>query len=149
MRRRRAIQLMNYFDAYQSGRTLLMDRLALLEQLVPLEASAEFAVEQAPSATSDRIAGGSSVARGRALLLSLRSNRRCPNGSVLPDGVQLERGALRVEFSDVQDLLRKLYAVCQEAAGDFEAFRAAAEGHFSATPSGSSWRPARQQIRMV
>src|SRR5579872_5538461 len=46
VRRRRAIQLMNYFDAYQSGRTLLIDRLALLEQLAPLEASAEFAVEQ-------------------------------------------------------------------------------------------------------
>ena len=46
VRRRRAIQLMHYFDGYQAGRTFLMDRLALLRQLEPLEASAEFALEQ-------------------------------------------------------------------------------------------------------
>ena len=94
VRRRRAIQLMNYFAAYQSGRTLLIDRLSLLEQLVPLEASAEFAIEQG---------------RRRRLIESLEELRRSraakrviiafeppvPNGSVLPDGVQLERGALR------------------------------------------------------
>ena len=46
VRRWRAIQLLHYFDAYQSGRTFLIDRIRLIEQLVPLEASAEFAIEQ-------------------------------------------------------------------------------------------------------
>ena len=39
VRRRRAIQLLHFFDGYQSGRTFLIDRLALIEQLAPLEAS--------------------------------------------------------------------------------------------------------------
>jgi hypothetical protein len=46
VRRRRANQLMRYFDGYQAGRAFLLDRLALIEKLVPLEASAEFALEE-------------------------------------------------------------------------------------------------------
>ena len=49
------------------------------------------------------------------------------NGTLLPDGVQLDCGTLRVEFGGVRDLLGKLYAIAQAAAADFEAFRAAAE----------------------
>jgi len=46
VRRRRAIQLLHYFNGYQSGRTFLIDRVSLIEQLAPLEASADFALEQ-------------------------------------------------------------------------------------------------------
>jgi hypothetical protein len=49
------------------------------------------------------------------------------DGTLLPDGVQLDRGTLCVEFADAADLLRKLYGIAQAAAADFEAFRAAAE----------------------
>jgi hypothetical protein len=125
VRRRRAIQLLHYFDGYQSGRTFLIDRLSLIEQLAPLEASAEFAVEQR---------------RRQRLVESLEKPRRSRagarviipvtavhNGTLLPDGVQLDCGTLRVEFAEVRDLLAKLYAIAQAAAADFEAFRAAAE----------------------
>jgi len=127
VRRRRAIQLMNYFDAYQSGRTLLIDRLALLEKLAPLEASAEFAIEQ--RRRQRLVQSLEELRRSRAarrVIIALEP--QAPNGTVLPDGVRLERGMLQVNFGDVQDLLRKLYAICQEAAHDFESFRAAAEG---------------------
>ena len=46
VRRRRAIQLLHHFGGFQAGRTFLVDRLALLRQLEPLEESAEFALEQ-------------------------------------------------------------------------------------------------------
>ena len=65
VRRRRAIQLMHFFGGYQAGRTFLLDRLALLRQLEPLEASAEFALEQRRRATPGRIAGRSPAIAGR------------------------------------------------------------------------------------
>src|SRR5664279_4150939 len=87
VRRRRAIQLLHYFDGYQSGRTFLIDRLSLIEQLVPLEASAEFALE---------------LRRRQRLVESLEQLRRSragarvvipaepvQNGTRLPDGVLL------------------------------------------------------------
>ena len=49
------------------------------------------------------------------------------DGTLLPAGVTLDCGTLRIGFVDVPDLLMKLYGVAQAAAGDFEAFRAAAE----------------------
>jgi hypothetical protein len=127
VRRRRAIQLMHFFGGFQSGRTFLIDRLSLIEQLVPLEASAEFAVEQR---------------RRQRLVESLDKLRRAragaqvviplavggSNGAGLPPGVLIEAGMLRVAFDDVTDLLAKLFAVSQAAAADFESFRAAAEG---------------------
>ena len=125
VRRRRAIQLLHYFDGYQSGRTFLIDRLSLIEQLAPLEASAEFAVE---------------LRRRQRLVESLEELRRsragtrvvipvepAHNGTLLPDGVHLNCGTLRVGFDGVSDLLGKLYAIAQAAAADFEAFRAVAE----------------------
>ena len=127
VRRRRAIQLMHYFDGYQAGRTFLLDRLALLRQLEPLEASAEFAVEQHRRLRLVESLEKLRRARaGAAVIIALPADIR--SGTVLPEGVDLRRGVLRVEFDDVQELLRKLYAVCQEAAGDFETFRAVAEG---------------------
>src|SRR5437868_610147 len=121
VRRRRAIQLLHFFNGYQSGRTFLIDRLSLIEQLVPLEASAEFAVEQR---------------RRQRLVESLEKLRRSragarviipveavsQTGAGLPPGVQLEPGMLRVGFDDARDLLGKLYALAQAAAAAFEAF---------------------------
>jgi hypothetical protein len=127
VRRRRAIQLLHFFNGYQSGRTFLIDRLALIEQLAPLEASADFALEQR---------------RRQRLVESLEKLRRAragarvtipvetvdQNASGLPAGVYFEPGLLCVGFTEVLDLLAKLYAICQAAAADYETFRATAEG---------------------
>jgi hypothetical protein len=128
VRRRRAIQLMHFFNGYQSGRTFWIDRLSLIEQLVPLEASTEFSVE---------------LRRRQRLVESLEQLRRSragarvvipvesgdQTGATLPPGVQFEPGILRVAFDDVRDLLAKLYRLSQAAAADYEAFRAAAENN--------------------
>ena len=126
VRRRRAIQLLHFFNGYQSGRTFLIDRIALIEQLVPLEASAEFAIEQ--QRRQRLVESLEKLRRSRAgarVIIPVEAVSQ--TGAGLPAGVQLEAGVLRVHFDEVRDLLAKLYGVAQAAAADFEAFSAAAE----------------------
>jgi len=125
VRRRRAIQLLHHFGGFQAGRTFLVDRLALLRQLEPLEESAEFALEQ--QRRQRLIDFLERLRRSRAGAAVIIPVAPAHNGTLLPDGVQLDCGTLRVEFAEVRDLLSKLYAIAQAAAADFEAFRAAAE----------------------
>ena len=125
VRRRRAIELLHYFDGYQSGRTFLIDRLSLIEKLAPLEASAEFAIEQ--GRRQRLVESLEKLRRSRAGAHVSIPVKSADNGTLLPDGVELNCGTLRIGFNDVSDLLAKLYAIAQAAAGDFEAFRAAAE----------------------
>jgi hypothetical protein len=125
VRRRRAIQLLHHFGGFQAGRTFLVDRLALLRQLVPLEESAEFALEQQRrQRLTDFL---ERLRRSRAAAAIIIPVAPAHNGTLLPEGVQLDCGTLRVEFAEVRDLLGKLYAIAQAAAADFEGFRAAAE----------------------
>jgi hypothetical protein len=125
VRRRRAIQLLHHFGGFQAGRTFLIDRLALLRQLEPLEESAEFALEQ--QRRQRLIDFLERLRRSRAAAAVIIPVAPAQNGNLLPDGVELDCGTLRVEFAEVRDLLSKLYAIAQAAATDFEAFRAAAE----------------------
>jgi len=126
VRRRRAIQLLHHFGGFQAGRTFLIDRLALLRQLEPLEESAEFALEQ--QRRQRLIDFLERLRRSRAgAAVSIPVVAPAHNEALLPDGVQLDCGTLLIEFTEVRDLLGKLYAIAQAAAVDFEAFRAAAE----------------------
>src|SRR5579864_6787974 len=126
VRRRRAIQLMHYFGAYQSGRTCLIDRLALIEQLLPIEGSTDFALEQR---RRQRLVDSlERLRRSRAgAHVSIRIDAAA-NTAAFPAGVHLDCGTLRLEFHGVEDLLRKLYELSRAAAADFASFRAAAEG---------------------
>jgi len=134
VRRRRAIQLLHYFNGYQSGRTFLIDRVSLIEQLAPLEASADFALEhhrrQRLVESLDKLRRSRA---GTSVVIRVEAGTR--NGAGLPAGVQFEPGLLRVAFDDVRDLLAKLYGVSRAAAADFESFRAAAEGAACPTTS--------------
>ena len=129
VRRRRAIQLLHYFGGFQAGRTFLVDRLALLRQLEPLEESAEFAMEQ--QRRQRLVDFLERLRRSRAGARVIIPVELAHNGTLLPDGVLLDCGSLRVQFAGAPDLLSKLYAIAQAAAADFEAFRAAAENVFS------------------
>jgi hypothetical protein len=136
VRRRRAIELLHYFHGFQSGRTFLIDRLALIEQLMPLETSAEFALEHR---RRERLVDSlNKLRRSRAgARVTIPAEACRENGAALPPGVQIEPGTLRITFDGVTDLLAKLYALSQAAAGDFEAFRAAAEDvHSSSAGAG-------------
>jgi hypothetical protein len=124
VRRRRAIELMHHFGGYQSGNTVLLDRLDLIRQLQELAAS--------PAVEQER-------RRKERLSQKLDSLQRdCAAAAVripvvpvphrgLPSGVEFASGRMTVSFSGVEELLDTLYALAQSAAGDFDAFRVAAE----------------------
>src|ERR1700687_3264260 len=97
VRRRRAIQLLHFFDGYQSGRTFLIDRLSLIEQLVPLEASAGFAIEH-PRRQSlvEPLEKLRRLRAGARVIIPVEAGGQ--TGAGLPPGVQLEPGMLRVKF---------------------------------------------------
>jgi hypothetical protein len=129
VRRRRAIQLLHFFGGYQTGRTFLVDRLALIGQLEALLDGAEFVREKRrrqrlwEALEKGRLHGA--AARVRIPVKPDVQDRRL---SDLPEGIQLQSGSLRVDFCKVEDLLAKLFELSKAAANDFEAFRDAAEG---------------------
>ena len=129
VRRRRAIQLMQYFGGWQTGQAFLVDRLELLRQLEPLEASADYVLERRRrERLTEALENLRRQRSGTRVPLPVRSETRDEDVSTLPDGVQLSPGSLSVQFAGAEDLLGKLFELSQAAANDFDAFRRAAEG---------------------
>lgn len=128
VRRRRAIQLLNRFGGFQSGRTYLVDRLELVFKIEALLATGEYAQEhrrkQRLYKQLDGFRARSAAARVRIPVTAEDCSAR---PSELPAGVKLEDGRLAVEFAGAEDLLRKLFILAQAAVNDFEGFRALAE----------------------
>jgi hypothetical protein len=119
--RRRAIQLMHRFGGYQSGRTFLLDRAALLRSVAALASGDGFATElrrkEKLSAELNRL---------RAFT---RASRVCVPASPgvydarltsLPSGVRFEPGRLTVEFDSPEELLERLFALSQALVNDVE-----------------------------
>jgi hypothetical protein len=128
IRRRRAIQLMHFFSGYQAGRTFLLDRVQLMEQLKPIEAGAEFAIEaKRKQQLTEALEGVRRHRAGARVVLPVDAHALAGFGD-LPDGIQLDPGSLHVEFRKAEELLAKLYELSKAAANDFEAFREAVEG---------------------
>ena len=128
VRRRRAIQLMQYFGGWQTGQAFLVDRLELLRQLEPLEASADYVLERRRrERLTEALENVRRQRRGRQVALPVEAARREPDLAALPAGIQLNAGSLSVRFEGAEDLLGKLYQLSQAAAHDFEAFRRAVE----------------------
>lgn len=128
VRRRRAIHLLDSFGGYQSGRTYLIDRHALLRQLRGLASGDRFGYEKRRRA---RLAESIDRLRRDRRAAAVRIAAPPPPPDVLPalpaGAAFLPGGRLLIEFRDVQDLLTKLYGVAQAAAADFPGFQAAAE----------------------
>ncbi len=129
VRRRRAIQLMGFFGGFQAGRTFLVDRVDLISQLHPIEASADFVMEQRRRQrlidALDKLRCASVAAR---VVLPVSNNALRRQVNDLPDGVELKRSSLAVRFQTAEELLAKLFELSKAAANDFEAFRDAVEG---------------------
>jgi hypothetical protein len=128
VRRRRAIQLMKYFDGYQSAHTCLVDRAALTARLAQLAASPEYVFEhrrrQRVEEAVDRLRKYRIAA---AVRLPVRPGARERTMADLPAGLFFQPGVLRVEFASPEDLLGKLFELAKAAANDFETFCAAVE----------------------
>ena len=125
VRRRRAVQLMHRFGGYQSGNTILLDRMDLIRRLEALESGSEVGHERQRKARLTEELDG--LHRHRAAA-SVRIPAVPAGADGLPDGVAFDGGRMTVEFGGVEELFGKLYALAQAAATDFEAFRSAAVG---------------------
>jgi len=128
LRRRRAIELLHRFGGYQAGRTFLVDRRQLIEQLRRLADGEEFQLEsrrkQRLDHTVDQLRRQRTTARVK---ISVRPDVFGSTLAGLSPGVALEAGHLHIAFSGTEDLLSKLFELSQAASNDFDRFRAAAE----------------------
>lgn len=125
VRRRRAIDLLNRFGGYQSGRTFLVDRNRLLATLAQIRASPDFkweaARKQRLAESLEKVRRYQAAARVSIPVEPEVLSWKLPD---CPDGVRLEPGTLKVEFDKPADLLEKLFALAQAIANDFERFEA-------------------------
>lgn len=128
LRRRRAIELLRRFGGYQAGRTFLVDRHALIDQLRRMAEGEEFQWEfqrkERLGQAVDQLRRHQAAARVR---IPVPPNGLSGKMAELSAGVALQPGQLHIEFCGTEDLLRKLYELAQAASHDFDRFRAAAE----------------------
>jgi hypothetical protein len=128
LRRRQAIELLHRFGGYQAGRTFLVERCLLIEQLRRLADGEEFQQESRRKErldhAVDQLRRDHTAARVRIPIQPDVFNRKL--GDLSP-GVVLEAGHLHIAFSGTEDLLTKLFELSQAARNDFDRFRAVAE----------------------
>ena len=127
LKRWQAIQLLHRFGGYQVGRTFLVDRQKLIQQLAQIHAGEAFTYEQRRrERVIVELEKALKLRRAAAVKIPVR-----PEASYrlakLPDGVELGPGRLTVEFEGAEELLAKLYELAQTVANDFERFRGVVE----------------------
>ena len=102
LKRRQAIQLLDRFGGYQSGKTFLVDRQELVEQLEALRDGETFRYEQ--RRRRRLVAELESLRKylqASAVKIPLRPQARYQIATLPPD-VDLQPGRLRVEFDGVE-----------------------------------------------
>jgi hypothetical protein len=114
---------MQEFGAYQSGRTLLLDRTAMINKLEALQQGHEVEHErdrkQKLSNGLDELHRHRAAAKVRIPVLAPELRKQLPE---LPTGVHVRQHELSIEYADVEQLLQRLYELSQAAAADFDAF---------------------------
>jgi hypothetical protein len=121
--RRDAIRLMHRFGGYQTGRTFLIERPALVRELKRIAAGEPYYFE-----TRRRERLGNQLAEIRRDLVARRITIEvAPDVAYreldgLPSTIRLAPGRLEVTCSDAQDLLRQLMELAQAIANDFDKF---------------------------
>jgi hypothetical protein len=123
LRRRRAIDLMRCFGGYQAGRTFLVERSKLAEQLAEIRDGADFKVE---SRRKERLTGKLDAIRrlqvGARVAIPIEPETLSQRLPDLPPGIGLSPGELHIRFESSEELLSKLFALAQAIANDYEAF---------------------------
>jgi hypothetical protein len=120
LKRRRAIQLLHRFGGYQAGRTFLIDRSVLLQQL-ETSAGPDCCSEQR---RRKRLAENLDELRRHraAAAVSVRVDPDIVNARIgrLSEGIHLGPGMLKIEFANLQELMTRLFELSQAMANDFE-----------------------------
>jgi hypothetical protein len=126
--RRTAIRLMHQFGGFQTGKTFLIDRAQLIEQLERIARGEDFAIERDRRARlSDELEKARRLAPGRRIKIDAAPDVQGRVMKDLPAGIHLKPGELRIEFFGAEDLLRHLYELSQAMVNDFGRFQAVIE----------------------
>ena len=113
--RRAAIRLMHRFGGYQAGRTFLIARDDLAQQLEAVQDGDPYQWE---SRRRERLDG----ALRKKIVIQITqtvSDRKLLN---LPSGVSLERRRLEIRFESTEELLRQLFEFSQAISADYDSF---------------------------
>lgn len=125
--RRQAIRLMQDFGGYQSGKTFLVERDALIDRLVSLSQTGS--VARATERRQRILETIQSVRRDdKARRVSVPVASAVPADS-LPRGVErVGSGCIQIRYSSATELLSRIVDLATSAAGDFETFQRQVEG---------------------
>jgi hypothetical protein len=123
LRRRRAIELLHRLGGFQTGKSFLVDRHVLIENLRRVAAGEEFERERR---RKERLDGA--IDELRRHQTASRVKIPVPRGvfdrrlSDLSARVELQPGHLHIAFTGTEDLLSKLYELSQSANNDYDRF---------------------------
>lgn len=119
---------MHRFGGFQAGRTFLIDRLQLIEQLEGIDRGEEVTIERGRRARlAEELERTRRLAPGRKVRIAAAPDVRDRVLKDLPAGIHLQPGELRIEFFGTEDLLRHLFELSQAIVNDYARFQAAVE----------------------
>jgi hypothetical protein len=122
--RRQAIYLLKSFAGFQSGKTFLAGRLALIEQLERVQGGQEFREEhRRRSRFAEDLARSRKLAPGKKIEIPAAEDVRDRRLAGLPAGIHLKPGELKIEFSGTGDLLKRLFELSQAILNDYGGFQ--------------------------
>ena len=129
LRRRRAIDLIRCFGGYQAGRTFLVDRPKLVDQLEQIRDSPDFKMEwRRKERLAERLDALRRLQAGARVAIAVEPVTLLQRLPDLPAGVSLSAGALHIQFQSPEELLSQLFALAQAIANDYEAFEKRTSG---------------------
>jgi hypothetical protein len=119
---------MNRFGGFQAGKTFLIDRQQLIEQLELVARGDDFTAEcDRRTQLADELDRARRFAPGRKVRIAAPADVRERLLKDLPAGIHLRPGELRIEFFGAEDLLRHLFELSQAMLNDFAQFQQAVE----------------------
>ena len=120
--------MLHRFGGFESGKTFLVDRHVLIENLRRLAAGEEFEREIRRRDRLDHAVDEMRRYQAAArVIIPVPPDVFSRKMADLPAGVALTPGQLQVAFAGTEDLLAKLFELAQAASNDYDRFCAVAE----------------------
>lgn len=111
-------------EAFQSGQTFFVDRLALIRQLEEIREGGALREErERRTRLAEDLERTGQLAPGRKVRIAAAEGVRDRRLADLPRGIHLQPGELRIEFFGTEDLLRHLFELSQAILNDYKKFQ--------------------------
>jgi hypothetical protein len=125
---RQANRLIQRWEGYRVGRSILVSREALQRHLEQRELRAAGEREHGRKRRISETLGVARIeARRRSIPIPVLADSYSRQFEDLPAGIQLEPGELKIRFDDSTELLQKLFELAQAISNDPQRFQALAD----------------------